>query len=491
MRELLLSLLMFIVVSMNAQEWITTGSEYQDSYFISCCEVNDKGNYLVGHSNNKAEEPQCKAYIAFVDNDGVWTESVLDCDTSASFTSCKFLPDGNLFVTGVKRTQNTPLMKDYKVFFVAIYDTDLNVKTVRNYSLFDSFISFEDVECRITCNDRNVAVATIMCDSLAPVGQFYHVNLFMEFDYEGNMLRKNVVRGFNKAHYINEFCYLEKQGEYLYHGNNFRNDGYYSTCYFDKDFNLKRAYDLDLPFVSTRKIGYWCDDSKYISVCNHHLTGQNFYTQAAVLIDTMSVIHKSYFFIREDTISCLAGNNCIEHLNDSTIFVAMSNLYEDRFNEVPVTVIYQVDSALNLRASNWFYLPSHFGRASYISKTPDNKCVVVGYAINEDKKSIPFAIKFSDKDMQPILNIGKVETAPYEMIISPNPAETTVRIVLTGKDFEEGELIAYTLDGKMVCRTAISSFDDNIIDVAGWSSGAYLFVVKQRDIISQKIFIKN
>ena len=184
---------------------------------------------------------------------------------------------------------------------ILMYDQDLNLKLRKFIDVDSDYISFSNQSTIAYGEDGKIAVA--ICEWYPYNYDSFTVNKydlsFYLFDYDGTILKHNVVEDGNAAPYSLIWRPLCK--DYMMTCKGFVPYGYNSLTFMDNDFNLKKSHSFTYEFLEDMYVGSWRDENEFIvSTYKHPFEGGE-YVLCPLIIDTAANIKKQTIIDRPDT----------------------------------------------------------------------------------------------------------------------------------------------------------------------------------------------
>lgn len=475
MRKIIFAVLALISFFANAQDWsfIMSGS-----YCFFGGDANENGNYLVGRLSVSGDRSYPRALVMFVDNDGNYSEKILSDEYEAGFLDAVTLPNGDLFAIGLKYNDTSSYNIDeakWQELIVAVYDQDLNLKLTKFIDVDSDYISFSDQSTIAYGEDGKIAVA---------IREWYPYNYdsftvnkydlsFYLFDYDGTILKHNVVEDGKAAPYSLIWRPLCK--DYMMTCKGFVPYGYNSLTFMDNDFNLKKSHSFTYEFLEDMYVGSWRDENEFIvSTYKHPFEGGE-YVLCPLIIDTAANIKKQTIIDRPDTTDFAADKYSITCIDDSTIFIAA---YHNTINFSVwhnFVTVYLLDKDINLLSRKDLYFDCKVAQVCCTHITPDNKFLLAGWGVDMLNKRCAFVSKIG-RDEMPLFPVSVDEAINEEdVLVYPNPAND---IVTFATDGENAVLSIFDALGRKVLSRQFDG-EKLVVDLNSMASGLYIYMIEQ------------
>ena len=480
MRKIIFAVLSLISFFANAQDWSLIMSGYH--YFFGG-DANDNGNYLVGCLSVSGNRSYSRALVMFVDNDGNYSKKILSDEYEAEFLNAVTLPNGDLFVTGIKYNDTSSYSMDdakWQELIVAVYDQDLNLKLTKFIDVDSGYMSFSNRSTIAYGEDGKIAVA---------IREWYFENhesyllnksdfSFYLFDYDGTMLKHNVVEDGKAIPYSLIWRPLFK--DYMMTCRGFAPYGWNSLTFIDNDFNLKKSHSFTDEFPKDMYVGRWRDENEFI-VSTHKYVYESGAVESSghvlcpLIIDTTANIKKQTIIDRPDTLDYAADQYSMTCIDDSTIFVAAYHNTIGLNAMQKLVTVYLLDNDINLLSRKDLHYDFKVAQVCCTHITPDNKFLIAGWGVDTLNHYCAYVSKIS-RDEMPLLPVSVDEAVNEgEVLIYPNPANDVVTFAADG---EKAILSIFDALGKKVLSRQFDG-EKLVVDLNNLTSGLYIYIIEQ------------
>ncbi len=452
-------------------------------YYFFGGDANENGNYLVGRLSVSGNRSYSRALVMFVDNDGNYSEKILSDEYEAVFLDAVTLPNGDLFAIGLKYNDTSSYNIDeakWQELIVAVYDQDLNLKLTKFIDVDSDYISFTNKSTIAYGEDGKIAVAIrewypYKYDSA--ILSIFDLSFYL-FDYDGTILKHNVVEDGKAAPYSLIWRPLCK--DYMMTCKGFVPYGYNSLTFMDNDFNLKKSHSFTDEFLEDMYVGCWRDENEFIVSTYKHIyeSGEiesSGHVLCPLIIDTTGNIKKRTIIDRPDTLDFAADKYSITCVDDSTIFVAA---YYNTINfnlSHNIVTVYLLDKDINLLSRKDIYFDCKVAQICCTHITPDNKFLLVGWGVDMFNKMCGFMSKIG-RDEMPLYPISVNEAINEEEVsVYPNPANDIVTFAAD----EDNEVVSiFDALGRKVLSRRLDG-EKLVVDLNSLSSGLYIYIIEQ------------
>lgn len=497
-RIALILFLSIVSVSLTAQSWTMfyEGENGFDYSWLNHSITDDMGNTVfVGTSGSSADSRY--AFIMSIRPDGTYATKacVEEGVLSATLLSIITLPNGNYFTTGIKDTTEGPF------FDVIVFDPDLNIVSERQYAPEGKGEDFYGISKSVLDCDGNIVSTAVQMYDIQGYAA-YHSGMLYRFTPEGDTIQHRDLyseesplnMGFTDYFCASNLFYDSERQELLYFGVGLHNYG--SLEYFDEDFNLVRAYKLEVSNSDTCYAISGGPAQCHLKSFDEDLIifdddiNQDLFASKVSLdgkIEKRIVLRPMVDTIEDPALAC-----CMAEMMDGNLCY-----YFDWYTftyDSGVQCAYLINDDLEIVGSYF----DDSGIRAYprcIASTNDGGCIMVSDSMTllNQTRIIPYFIKLMPDDFTMVPLSVQEKPANDCQGVYPNPAKDFVNISI--QDIEDPNLNIRICDatGRMMTdRKVVGEGNTIVVDISQLKPGIYVYSIynTQKELLIGK-FIKE
>lgn len=490
MKRILLVILSFWAIGLQAQQWVVSHPAEEGVVLIGG-DCNGNGNFIVG-ACNKNGSSYLDAYAMFVNDNGSFVERSFSFDGYKShLCSAICLDNGNAFVVGVKGGALTS--HDYDTLWILVMTPDLEIVEERDYPLVEPYRTWT-TDVYLDFNNYGEVIV------LADVSQYSYpfmsngVYAVFKCDIHGNILKSKY---FAEGHGVNGarptgLIRVPNSVYMMMIGKGFFVTNSHSICYIDNELEKVDVYPLPWLENIWNYTDCWKENGHFLmsSMSHPHGVVENSFYAAVFEVDNRGNYVDTLVYDRADTSDYTAQFGSMAYVGDDIIYIA--TYWESGQNEDQTdAVICLIDSDLNLKGTKRLKVADTKIRIMHCQKTSDGGCLVYGQCKKSYDSDMLYVWKLLPEDFVIPWTLDENPVALPHHEVYPNPTRDYLNIMLEHADNQRYVVSIADLKGHKYFERRFENVGGLLtIDVSLLDNGVYFYEIFNGQGIQKGKFLK-
>jgi hypothetical protein len=427
------------------------------------------------------------AFIMKVYPDGTYIAKQFEEEgRQSTFGAIEVLDNGNYLAIGAYTY--TGNYQSRENLWVVTLDADLEIVDEKSYLIHPDYLGFSSGWQKIVDNEGNIALAGVAYREVPPPYASPKTDFVMfKLNQSGDTLISHYHQRLLPAR---TYCLrkIPGSGNLMLLGRGYDPYGNNEFLFLDSNLNLLhyKKFSISGSEASNLSTDYWLNDNEFLIAMNSHKLpdNQTDFHFRVYKADTAAQFYDNIILNRPDTIEYMAWTKSMAYANDTTIYIAGAQAYNQFWVTTPTKYfLYLLDKNMNLLGLKFFGGDIHY-QTHGVYATPDDGCIIYGstytnpYGIGEEDIYIRKVLR---EEIEIITRIEKVEHPGLPARVWPNPATDELYVSLDGIHWgNETRFQIFTITGYKVFDSRLSETGNLLrVSLSTLDAGVYAYRIVQ------------